>query len=98
MELKFTTELWEWQGQGAWCFLSVPKKYYATLKDVSTGPKHGFGSLRVEASIGKSAWKTSIFSDNKSGTFLLPVKKDVRKKENIAIGDIVKTNLRLVDV
>lgn len=98
MELRFTAEVWEWQGQGAWCFLSLPKDYYDELKSISAGPKRGFGSMRVEVTVGKTSWSTSIFPDSKSGTFLLPVKKDVRNKEKIAIGDSVKVHVKLVDL
>lgn len=45
--------------------------------------------MRVEARIGKTAWKTSMFPDSRSGTFLLPLKAQVRRAEGIGEGDTV---------
>lgn len=46
----------------------------------------GWGSLPVTAVIGKTSWKTSIFPDKKIGAYLLPLKSEIRKKENIVAG------------
>ncbi len=43
----------------------------------------------MEAKIGKTNWRTSIFPDSKSGTYLLPVKATVRRVEGIDDGDTV---------
>jgi hypothetical protein len=51
------------------------------------GLTKGWGSLPVEVTIGKTTWKTSIFPDSKSGTFILPIKAVVRKKEEVYEGD-----------
>ncbi|PJE65190.1 DUF1905 domain-containing protein [Candidatus Saccharibacteria bacterium CG10_big_fil_rev_8_21_14_0_10_47_8] len=98
MELTFKAELWEWQGQGAWCFISLPKKYYEEIRLINAAPKRGFGSVRVEATIGKTAWRTSIFPDSKSRSYLLPVKKDVRKNEDLQIGNTTSVKVRLLEV
>ena len=87
MEYEFTAELWEWQGAGAWCFVTVPKEISSEIKQISSGIKKGFGSVRVEVSCGSSNWQTSIFPDSKSGSYLLPVKKQIRTKEQINLGE-----------
>lgn len=51
--------------------------------------KRGWGSLPVMATIGKTTWKTSIFPDKKRGAYLLPIKAEVRKKEEIEKDDMV---------
>jgi Domain of unknown function (DUF1905) len=91
MKYEFEAELWEWQGKGAWHFISLPKEYANEIKAITESPiKTGFGSVRVSAKISKTTWITSIFPDNKSGSYLLPVKKDVRKKENLQAGSKLK--------
>jgi hypothetical protein len=97
MEITFKAELWEWQGQGAWCFVSLPKEYYDEIKTISSSPKRGFGSVKIEANIGKTLWRTSIFPDTKSGTYLLPIKKAIRKAENLSIGSVIDMKVRLID-
>lgn len=97
MEIAFTTKLWEWQGQGAWCFVSLPKEYYDEIKLISSSPEQGFGSVKVVATIGKTTWKTSLFPDWKSESYLLPVKKEARKMEDLEIGNLVSIELRLIN-
>lgn len=97
MELTFTAKLWEWEGQGAWFFISLPKEYYDEIKDITSSPKKGFGSIKVEAMIGRSTWRTSIFPDSKSSTYLLPIKKAIRVAENLVTGSLVEVKLRLID-
>jgi len=86
-------KVWLYEGEAAWHFVSVPKETSKTMRDRFAEVARGWGSLRVEVSIGHTSWKTSIFPDKKSGTYLLPLKADVRKKEGIKEGDTVKLTL-----
>lgn len=90
--------LWEWQGKGAWCFVTLPVEYADVIRTIGVSPKRGFGSLRVECTVGKTIWKTSIFPDSKSKSYLLPIKKDVRKSERIEVGDSLSVKIRILDV
>jgi Domain of unknown function (DUF1905) len=75
-------------GVGELAFFTIPKKESSELKETYTGQTKGWGSLPVQVTIGKTVWKTSIFPDSKSGTFLLPIKASVRKKEVVYEGDV----------
>jgi hypothetical protein len=46
--------------------------------------------------IGKTKWKTSVFPDKRSGTYLLPLKAEVRKKEGIFSEDTVSLTIELI--
>lgn len=72
-----------YSGNGAWRFLAIPEKQGKEIKKLFGRFAVGYGSIGVEATIGKTIWKTSIFPDKKSGSYLLPLKADVRKAENI---------------
>ena len=98
MEITFKSVLWEWQGQGTWCFVTLPIEYTGVIKAIGASPKRGFGSVRVECAIGKTIWKTSIFPDSKSKCYLLPIKKDVRKNESIEVGDSLSVKVRIIEV
>lgn len=90
---RFTAKLWIYPGaQAAWHFITVPQKESEAIKKKAT-TRRGFGSVKVKARIGKTAWETSIFPDSKSGTFLLPVKAKVRREEGIDAGDSVSVSL-----
>ncbi len=81
-------KVWLYPGESAnWHFFTIPKKESGELKETYKGLTKGWGSLPVEVTIGKTTWKTSIFPDSKSGTFILPIKALVRKKEEVYEGD-----------
>jgi Domain of unknown function (DUF1905) len=85
---KVSGKVWLYPGESAnWHFFTIPKKESSELKDAYKGLTKGWGSLPVEVTIGKTTWKTSIFPDSKSGTFILPIKAMVRKREEVYEGD-----------
>ena len=51
--------------------------------------------MRVQVTIGNTAWETSISPHAKVDAFILPIKMDVRKKEKIAAKDNVKVTLKI---
>jgi hypothetical protein len=91
----FTAELWLYSGKGAWHFVTLPADAAREIRFFSPQAK-GFTPIKVKATIGETTWKTSVFPDSKSESFLLAVKADVRKRENIAAGDIVNVQVNIV--
>tara|TARA_B100000745_G_C20076935_1_gene367810 strand:- start:400 stop:699 length:300 start_codon:yes stop_codon:yes gene_type:complete len=83
-------------GMGAWRFLILDKIISAEIKENFGKNVRGWGSLRVEVTIGKTIWNTSIFPDKKSGTYLLPLKAKVRKAEEIFDDDTVSFSFKLI--
>lgn len=79
----------------AWHFLTVPKKEAEDINKKFGAKKRGWGSYPVIATIGKTKWKTSIFQDKKSGTFLLPLKAEIRKKEAIFAGEKITFTIQI---
>ena len=49
--------------------------------------------MRVEATIGGSTWRTSVFPESAGDSYVLPVKKPVRVAERIEPGDKVEVRL-----
>jgi hypothetical protein len=95
---EFDAELWLWDARQAdtWTFASLPVEVADEVLDLS-GPRRGFGAVRVEVTIGGSLWRTSIFPDSKLRTYVLPVKKAVRKAEGVGDGDVVHVRLEILD-
>jgi hypothetical protein len=96
--ITVTAPLWLWSGEGgSWHFVTVSAEQAAEirLEASTTGPRRGFGSVRVAAAIGDVAWRTSIFPQ-KTGGYILPVKAEVRRSAGIATGDEVTVTLELV--
>lgn len=92
----FEAELWEWDAQGGWFFVTLPPDLSEDLR-FDAGPPRGFGSVRVEVTVGSTTWRTSVFPSKETGSFVLPMKKAVRRTEGIDTGDQVAVSLTLVD-
>ncbi len=94
----FKNKIFKYPGMAAWFFVPVSKDISEKIKNLQSAKKiqkRGWGSVPVTASIKKTAWDTSIFPDKKSGCFLLPIKKEVRLKEDVWDGDMVEVSLKL---
>jgi hypothetical protein len=92
----FASTLWEHDGNAAWHFLSLPDDLSDDLEQRHGHHAAGFGSLRVEVTIGDTTWRTSLFPDSKRKTYVLPVKKQVRVAEGLADGSPVEVRLRVL--
>ncbi len=92
---RVKSEVWQYPGMAGWYFLSIPKKQSADIKKRFGAKKRGWGSLPIFATIGKTTWQTSIFPDKKSGSYLLPLKAAIRKKEAIKGRDVVSFVIKL---
>ena len=93
---EFEAALWEWESSSegtAWFFITVPEDETDEIR-IHAGPPRGFGSVRVEATIGTTTWRTSVFPG--SGGYALPVKKAVRRAESHQPGDTARVTLELV--
>jgi hypothetical protein len=92
--ISVTAPMWLWSG-GSWHFITVPEEESVEIRAHSLLNRGGFGSVKVEATINGVAWRTSVFPQ-KSGGYLLPVKKEVRSRADIAAGDEVTVTLELL--
>lgn len=63
-------------------------------RQLESGRRRGFGSVKVTVTLGESRWQTSLFP-NKDGSWFLPIKKPVRVAEGLADGDEVEVELEL---
>ncbi|MEI7511702.1 MAG: DUF1905 domain-containing protein [Candidatus Peregrinibacteria bacterium] len=97
MITKFSAPLWLYNTEkSAWHFITVPQNISADLKAFFGDFTKGFGSLPVLVTIGTTEWKTSIFPDKKSACYFLPIKAEVRKKENLLEGNTVEVRMKII--
>jgi hypothetical protein len=89
----FTAQLWLHPGESGWHFLTVPPEIGADIAERTTGTRRGFGSVRVTAAVGGSAWRTSLFPDAGTRSYLLPVRRSIRTAARLRAGDRVGVEL-----
>lgn len=89
-----------WQGgdgaptKGSWYFLTIDGDVAAAIRAAATNAA-AWGSVYVEATIGGTTWRTSLFPSKQAGGWLLPLKAAVRKAERMAEGSEVEVSLVL---
>lgn len=92
--LEFSADIWR-HSNGRWVMLTVPEDESEDIRELA--PHFGgFGSVRVRVTIGESEWKTSVFPQSNGGCFVLPMKKQIRTKEKVDVGDTVEVELALI--
>ena len=96
MDIEFSGTVHRWVNNPNIYLVSVPRDLSEEIKEISEGLTNGWGSLKVEATIGSTVWRTSIFPDSKSGLFDLPLKAEVRKKNNLEAATLVKVHLNVL--
>lgn len=93
----FVSPLWEWPTTAAsWFFVNLSAEASEIIRDMPRETRAGFGSVRVQVTIGATTWRTSIFPDSKAGVYILPVKKAVRLAEGVDVGDTVKVTVAVL--
>lgn len=96
LNFTFHAEIFLWSGDSAWHFMALPTDIADEIEDSAT-LRGGFGSIKVLVTIGDSSWNTSIFPDRKRKTFILPIKREIRRAENLTEGDRPLVDLFLVN-
>lgn len=93
IKYEFIAITWKYGGPNSWVFISLPNKI---AEEIRTNFKHeekGWGRLPAKVQIGNSTWVSAIWFDTKMNTYLLPLKANIRKKENIEIDKNLKVIL-----
>lgn len=94
MRLTFTAALEEHaHGRATILLVHVPDDESDLLLDLPV-MRGGFGSVKVDATIGGTTWRTSVFPDKRG--YLLLVARKVARAEGLAVGAPVAVTLAVV--
>jgi hypothetical protein len=85
IKYEFTARLWKFSGPGGWHFISFPEGLAKEIRNILKSEEEGWGRSRAIVKVGNSEWKAAIWFDTKLGTYLLPLKAEIRKKEDLRI-------------
>lgn len=89
---EFEATLWRWREDGTWHFVTLPEDVADDIDD-RTPVRAGFGSVKVEVTVGSQTWRTSVFPSKEQRSFILPIKKAVREANACADGDRILVRL-----
>ena len=92
----FDAELWISATHRSVHFVSLPEPIADEIDDRYGDVAKGFGSQKVEVTIGTTTWSTSIFPSERSGTYVLPIKAAVRRAERLELGSVATIGLVVV--
>ncbi len=91
MNIEFDGDIWYWRGPSPFYFITVPPDQADALKTIAAVVTYGWGMIPVQAQIGRSTWKTSLFP--KDGSYVVPIKAAIRQREKLKEGDRVTVRL-----
>lgn len=92
VKYQFTAKVYQYSSSveiPGWTIVSLPKEMSIEIRDNFKKFEEGWGRMKVTARIGISEWRTSIWFDTKQEIYMLPLKAEIRKKENIVPDKIV---------
>lgn len=81
--------------EGSVHFMKLPEEMSSEVRAHALVYRRGFGSVKVEVTLDRETWRTSLFPV-KEGGYFLPVKVAVCRKVGIAAGDEVTVELELL--
>lgn len=58
---SFTGEVWKWKSRTSWFFVNLPEDLADDIEERFGRRAAGFGSVRVDVTIGTTVWQRSIF-------------------------------------
>src|SRR5262245_56486016 len=94
-EYKVRAKVWLYPGPGGWHFANLTPRQSHEVKVRAGENRRGWGSVPVAVQIGKTTWRTSLFPDKNSDSYLFAIKAEVRRREGITAGDTITAIVRL---
>jgi hypothetical protein len=90
---QIAADVWKDPSFG-WHFARLNKEISENIKSQSGLTVSTLGHVKIIATVGNSTWKTVLFPI-KTGVYVLAIKTDIRKKENIKDKDAIECTISL---
>lgn len=84
-----------WRGPAPWFFVAVPPKQSRQIQAIAKQVTYGWGCVPCNVTVGKTDFYTALFP--KDGGYLVPIKADVRRREQIDEGDTVTARIEIIE-
>jgi hypothetical protein len=94
-EYRVRARVWLYAGAGGWHFANLSERQSHEIKGRFGENRRGWGAVPVTIRIGRTIWRTSLFPDRKSATYLFAIKAEVRREEGISVGDTIRAIVQI---
>ncbi len=88
--ISFKGTIQRFPGPSGWYYVAVPGKYTSDLKK----QRGSWGMYPITAHVGNTSWETKLMT-KKGGDFFIALKSDIRKKEELSLGDRISISFEL---
>jgi hypothetical protein len=92
--VRFTGPIWHWRGPSPYHFVTVPADLSSDIAAVAREVTYGWGMVPVRVTLGATTWQTSLWP--RDGGYVVPIKDDVRRAEDVGTDDAVTIDLDIV--
>ncbi len=92
---QFKATVWQYEVPNGWFFVSLPEEISQEIRTNLKWQEEGWGRLKSIAKINDLQWSTAIWFDSKLNTYLLPLKAEIRKKNQLTNEMEIDVNLWL---
>jgi hypothetical protein len=93
LELIFDGEVIYWHGPSPFHFVAMPEDPSSDVRGIAGAVSYGWGCIPVRAPIAETEFTTALIP--KDGRYLVPLKDAVRKRLEVADGDVVQVRLEI---
>ena len=93
LKFEISGTIIEWRGPAPFYFLPTPPKVTEEIETYKRELTYGWGVIPAKVTIGATTVTTSLIP--RAGSFYVPLKVDIRKPNQIVVGDQIKLTLEL---
>ncbi|MFU8947878.1 DUF1905 domain-containing protein [Mycetocola zhadangensis] len=93
MDISFRGTVWYWRGPSPFHFVTVPADESEIIAELAPAVTYGWGMIPVTVRIGRTGMTTSLWP--KDGGYIVPLKKALREREGVELGDAIDVTLSL---
>jgi hypothetical protein len=89
-------KVWLYQEDGGWHFVTLSARQSSVIRALFGSKARPFGSIRISVTIGTSQWRTSLFPEKRSRSYMFAIKAEVRRREHINAGDTIVAEIQVL--
>jgi hypothetical protein len=93
---QFEAEIRLYEGQTKWHYVTLPVDIAQKIRKHRTDNGRSIEEIRVEVNVEATTWRTTLFDNKASKSYLLPLKANASKKGAMQVGDKLAITLTVL--